>query len=125
MTDYKIQSMADLEAEMRAVTRGEKAADEDAAQPSVESADVLIRLLTPENRDLLKIIRDEHPQSVADLARRTKRAEPNLLRTLAKLEAVGLVEMRLVERRRVPFPRVAKLRFEIDPYAQNDRVELA
>jgi predicted transcriptional regulator len=125
MTDYKIQSMADLEAEMRAAARGEKAPPEGAAQPSVESADVLIRLLTPENRDLLKTIRDERPQSVADLARRTKRAEPNLLRTLAKLEAVGLVEMRLVGRRRVPFSRVGKLRFEIDPYSQNDRVEFA
>ena len=30
MTDYKIQSMADLEAEMRAAARGEKAAPEDA-----------------------------------------------------------------------------------------------
>ena len=78
MTDYKIQSMADLEAEMRAAARGEKAPPEGAAQPSVKSADVLIRLLTPENRDLLKTIRDEHPRSVADLAApdETGRAQP-------------------------------------------------
>lgn len=125
MTDYKIQSMADLEAEMRAVARGEKEAPKNAARPSVESADVLLRLLTPENRILLKIIRDDHPQSVADLARLAGRAEPNLLRTLAKLEAVGLIEMRTVGRRRVPLPLARQLRVEIDPCALNDRVELA
>ena len=91
MTDYKIQSMADLEAEMRAVASGKRAAPEDAARPSVESADVLVRLLTPENRELLRTIRDRRPESVADPARMTSRAEPNLLRTLAKLEAAGLV----------------------------------
>lgn len=123
MTGYKIQSMADLEAEMRAVARGKRAAPEDAGRPSVESADVLVRLLTPENRALLRAIRDRQPQSVADLARITSRAEPNLLRTLAKLEAAGLVEMRVVERRRVPVTKVRKLRVEIDPFAVNDRVE--
>ena len=125
MTDYKIQSMADLEAEMRAVARGEKESPKDAARASVELADVLLRLLTPENRILLKIIRDDHPQSVADLARLAGRAEPNLLRTLAKLEAVGLIEMRIVGRRRVPLPLARQLRVEIDPCALNDRVELA
>ncbi len=125
MTKYKIKSMAELEKEMRAVARGEKAAPADAAMPSVESAEVLLRLLTPENRDLLKIIRDRHPQSVADLARMSKRAQPNLLRTLAKLEALGLIKMRTEGKRRIPLPRVRKLRVEIDPYSRNDKLELA
>jgi len=119
----KIQTMRQLEAEMRAVARGEKRAPADAAAPSIESTEALVRLLTPENRGLMKIIRDAKPQSVAELARLTKRAESNLLRTLAKLEAIGLVEMRTVERRKVPIPRVAKLHLEIDPYAMTDRVE--
>jgi predicted transcriptional regulator len=55
----------------------------DAASSSVESTEALLRLL-----------RDAKPQSVAELARLTNRAEPNLLRTLNKLEAFGLVEMR-------------------------------
>jgi predicted transcriptional regulator len=69
------------------------------------------------------VIRDEKPQSVAELARLTKRAEPNLLRTLGKLEAFGLIEMRMIERRRVPTVAVGKLRVEIDPYGMGDRVE--
>jgi predicted transcriptional regulator len=125
MTSYKIKSHQEVREEMRAVARGERPAPADAAQPSFESAEVLLRLLTPENRDLLRIIRDEHPQSVADLARLTRRAGPNLLRTLSKLEAIGLIEMQSVGRRRVPVPRVRKVRLEIDPFSQDDRFEFA
>jgi predicted transcriptional regulator len=89
VTAYKIQSLDDLEAEMRAVARGEKPAPADAAKPSFESADVLIRLLTPENRALLRTIRDERPQSIAELERLTGRKGPNLLRTLGKLAAAS------------------------------------
>ena len=125
MSTNKIQSHNDLRAEMKAVARGEQPAPADAAKTSFESADVLLRLLTPENRDLLRIIRDEHPQSVAELARLTRRAEPNLLRTLGKLEAFGLIEMQSEGRRRVPVSRVRKLSVEIDLFSQNDRFEVA
>jgi predicted transcriptional regulator len=64
MTEYKIQSVNDLEAEMRAVARGKKPAPADAAQTSFESVEALIRLLTPENRKLMAIIRDRKPQSI-------------------------------------------------------------
>lgn len=119
----KIQSMKELEAEMRAVARGEKAAPPDAHLPSVESAEVLIRLLTPDNRNLLRIIRDKKPQSVAELARLTNRAESNLSRTLGKLEAFGLIEMRSVNRRRVPTTVIGMLHVEINPYAMTDKIE--
>ena len=125
MTSYKIKSHKDIREEMKAVARSEKPAPPDAAQPSFESAEVLLRLLTPENRDLLKVIGDERPQSVADLARLTRRAGPNLLRTLAKLEAIGLIEMRSAGKRKFPIPKVRKLRLEIDPFSQNDRFEVA
>jgi predicted transcriptional regulator len=119
----KVQRFKDLITEMRAVARGEVAAPVDAAMPSVESAEALLRLLTPDNRSLLRTIRDAKPQSVAELARLTNRAEPNLLRTLGKLEAFGLLEMRSVGRRRVPTALVGMLRVDIDPYAMADRIE--
>jgi predicted transcriptional regulator len=125
MTSYRIKSHKEIREEMKAVARGEKPAPADAAKPSFESAEVLLRLLTPENRDLLKIIRDERPQSVADLARLTHRAASNLLRTLAKLEAIGLIEMKAIGRRKVPVSRVRKVRLEIDPFTQNDKFEMA
>jgi predicted transcriptional regulator len=121
----KIQSMDDLEKEMRSVARGEKRAPKDAAVRSVESAAVLLRLLTPENRDLLKMIRDKKPRSVAELARLAKRASPNLLRTLGKLEAFGLIEMRRVGKMTMPVPLVHKLHVEIDPFSRDDRLEIA
>lgn len=120
----KIQTMKELFEEMRAVARGEIPAPPDAAEPSVESAEVLLRLLTPDNRVLLRTIRDARPQSVAELARLTHRAEPNLLRTLAKLEAFGLIEIRTVNRRRVPIATLEKLHLEIDPYSMADRIQM-
>lgn len=125
MTEYKVQSLQDLEAEMRAVARGERPAPADAAMSSFNSVDALLRLLTPENRELLAVIRDRKPQSIAELAEITGRAAPNLTRTLAKLEAVGFVQMRTVERRKVPTAAVHRLRVEIDPFSQNDRFEMA
>jgi predicted transcriptional regulator len=121
----KIQSLQNLEAEMRAVARGEKRPPRDATQPSFESVDALVRLLTPENRKLLKTIRDAKPQSIAQLERLTGRKGPNLVRTLGKLAAIGLVQLRTQRRRTVPIVVVRKLRVEIDPYAMNDRVEVA
>ena len=119
----KVQSMHDLIAQMKSVARGETPPPADAASPSVESTEALVRLLTPENRGLLRIIRDARPQSVAELSRMTNRAEPNLLRTLAKLEAFGFLEMRRVGRCRVPTATVGRLHVDIDPYAMSDRIE--
>jgi predicted transcriptional regulator len=125
MTTYRIQSHQSLRDEMKAVARGERPAPQDAALPSFNSVEALMRLLTPENRRLLAVIRDRQPQSVAELAAITGRAAPNLTRTLAKLEAVGFVRMRTVARRKVPTAAVRTLRVEIDPFSQNDRLEVA
>ncbi len=51
MAKFKIQSHQALREEMRAVARGEKPAPKDAALPSFDSVEALIRLLTPENRN--------------------------------------------------------------------------
>lgn len=118
----EIQSLAALEEEMRAVARGEKPAPADAAAASFDSLAALTRLLTPENRRLLAIIRDGKPQSVAELAERAGRAGPNLLRTLEKLRAAGLVRIERAGRRKVPIPVVARIVVEIDPYSTDDRM---
>ena len=69
MTKYKVQSLRSLREEMKAVARGERPAPADARKPSFNSVDALVRLLTPENRQLLALIRDRKPQSVAELVR--------------------------------------------------------
>lgn len=125
MKRYKIQSLASLEEEMRAVARGERPAPADAAKPSFNSVDALVRLLTPENRRLLALIRDRKPGSVAELVQLTGRAQPNLTRTLAKLEAAGFIRMKSVGRRKAPSAAIKKIVVEIDPFSENDRLRVA
>ena len=125
MTTFKIQSLRSLREEMKAVARGERAAPADAAKPSFNSVDALIRLLTPENRQLLALIRDRKPGSVAELVQLTGRAQPNLTRTLAKLEAAGFIRMKAVGRRKAPSAAIKKIVVEIDPFSQRDRLRVA
>jgi predicted transcriptional regulator len=54
----------------------------------------------------------------------TGRAQPNLTHTLAKLEAVEFVQMRVVARRKAPVAALHTLRVAIDPFSQNDHVEM-
>ncbi|MDP2124154.1 MAG: MarR family transcriptional regulator [Parvibaculum sp.] len=122
---YKIQSMKSLEREMRAVARGEKPAPADAAMPSFESAEVLIRLLSPENRALLALIRDRKPNSVAELAEMSGRAQPNVTRTLAKMVAAGFVKMKADGRRKAPRLAIRKIKVEIDLCADGDKLRVA
>ena len=125
MTRYKVQDLKSLEREMRAVARGERPAPKDAAKPSFDSVDVLIRLLTPENRRLLALIRDRKPGSVAELVKMSGRAQPNLTRTLAKLESAGFIRMRTVGRRKAPSAAIKKIVVEIDPFSEHDRLRVA
>ncbi len=125
MTQHRIMSHRELREEMMAVARGERPASAGAGGQSFASVGALMRLLTPENRQLLAIIRDRKPRSIAELAEWSGRAAPNVTRTLAKLEAVGFVRMEEEERRKVPIAIVHKLVMEIDPFSQDDRLEIA
>ena len=71
------------------------------------------------------IIRDKKPQSIAELSELTGRAQPNLTRTLGKLAAIGFVRLTNIDRRKVPTTTIRSLRIKIDPFSQNDRLELA
>ena len=125
MTKYKVQNLRSLREEMKAVARGERPAPVHAAKPSFNSVDAVVRLLTPENRQLLAIIRDRKPQSVAELVEMSGRAQPNLTRTLAKMEAAGFITMTTFGRRKAPSVAVKKIVVEIDPYSDRDRLNVA
>lgn len=120
----KVQSWAGFKDDLRTAARG-GAAPDGAGGLVVESVEALMRLLTPENRELLRIIRDEQPPSVAALARLTHRAEPNLARTLSKLEAAGLVAFRQDGKRRAPISLARQFLVHVDPFSANDRIEIA
>jgi len=119
----KVQIWAGFKSDLLAAARGEPAR-EGSGGLVVESVEALMRLLTPENRELLRIIRDEKPRSVAALTRLTHRAGPNLARTLGKLEAAGLVAFRQDGRRRAPISLARPFSVHVDPYGANDRIEV-
>jgi len=117
----KVQSWAAFKDDLRKAAKG-LGAPPDAGGLVVESVDALLRLLTSDNRELLRIIRDERPPSIAALSKLTHRAQPNLARTLGKLEAAGLVTFRQEGKRRVPVVLARKFRVEVDPFAAEDRI---
>lgn len=124
MTKHKIESFHALMGEMRAVAKGEKSASKDAGKVSFNSAEAVVRLLTAENRQLLAIIRDKAPQSIQELSELSGRAQPNLTRTLGKLEAMGLVKAKARGKRKILTVQVKKIVFEIDPYSNRDTLRL-
>jgi predicted transcriptional regulator len=125
MKKARIQGLQSLREEMKAVARGERPAPAEARKASFNSVEAIVRLLTPENRRLLSLIRDRKPQSVAELVALTGRAQPNLTRTLAKLEAAGFIRMKVVGRRKAPSTAVRRIVVEIDPYSDRDRLRVA
>lgn len=124
MSKHRVISHEALKAEMQAVARGDIKPPADAGAASFNSVEALARLLTPENRCLLAMIRDRQPQSIAELAKLTGRAEPNLTRTLDKLGAMGLLTFKSEGRRKIPTASVGRIIVEIDPFGSHDRLEL-
>lgn len=119
----KIQPLRELKAEMQSVVRGARRAPEDAAQVSFESVEAVVRLLTPENRELLSTIEKRRPKSIAELAKMIGRAEPNVSRTLSKLVATGFVRMRAGGgRSKVPEVAIHTVTVNIDVCGQVDQV---
>ncbi|MDK9702321.1 MAG: MarR family transcriptional regulator [Sulfuritalea sp.] len=122
----RIQSMKQLKADMLAVAKGKRQAPADAAQMSFDSVDAVMRLLTPDNRQLLAVIENSKPASVADLARLVGRAESNVSRTLGRLVAGGFVRLKPgTGKAKVPEVAIHRLTVNIDVCRFDDRVAVA
>jgi predicted transcriptional regulator len=76
--------------------------------------DAFSRLLSKRNVELLKLIKEAEPQSVAELARLSGRPKASLMLTLKRFKTYGIVEFVESDGRRKT-PRVAcdRLRLEI------------
>src|SRR3546814_13831952 len=57
------------------------------------STESFARLLSAGNRELLRIIHEQEPGSLEELAQITGSATPNVSRTLKKMESFGLVRL--------------------------------
>jgi predicted transcriptional regulator len=126
---FKTGSFQEFREFTMGVLRGERKIDPTEPKIWVESADAEkkardvqfqsleagAKLLSAKNRALLRVIAERRPKSVSELAELTHRAEQNLLRTLHKLSAVGLVRLDKGEGRAYqPVVTARKVHFEID-----------
>lgn len=67
--------------------------------PSTES---FARLLTADNRTMLRLIAERAPESLDELVELTGRAKPNLSRTLHSLARYGIIKVQRNGRKLVP-----------------------
>jgi predicted transcriptional regulator len=124
MTTLKvgIASYEEMKARTMRIARGERRG---ASEPKVwfTSTESFAKVLSARNRELLRIIAEEAPNSLDALARHTGRAKSNLSRTLKTMEGYGLVRLKRGERGRIA-PRVVYDRVELDlPLAQPKEAE--
>ena len=77
------------------------------------STESFAKVLSAGNRDLLRMIAEQEPGSLDELARITGKAKSNLSRTLKTMAGYGLVRLDRGERGRLT-PRVTHDRIELD-----------
>lgn len=100
-----ILSREKYKARTLAIARGEYAPAKDEPKVWFESVRSMSQVLSEENRALLKLILETHPQSLVELAERSGRAASNLSRTLRTMERYGLIHFEQGSNRQLA-PRV-------------------
>ena len=115
MTTLKIgiASYEEMKARTMAVARGELHVATDEPKVWFTSTESFAKLLSAGNRDLLRVIVEQAPSSLDELARITGKAKSNLSRTLKTMAGYGLVRLERGERGRIT-PKVAHDRVELD-----------
>src|SRR5438045_3935193 len=79
-------TLDDLENELRAVVRGER-------EPSLPPAASLTAALSREGLELMEILIERRPKTIAEASEFAGRAQPNVSRSLQQLERLGLVRL--------------------------------
>ena len=107
-----IASYEDMKARTMAMARGVQRVAPDEPKVWFTSTESFAKVLSSGNRDLLRIIVEQAPGSLDELARITGKAKSNLSRTLRTMAGYGLVRLERGERGRIA------------PKVMHDRVEL-
>lgn len=115
MTTLKV-GIADYD-EMKArtmrIARGEEKPSPDDPKVWFTSTESFAQVLSAGNRELLRVIAEQAPGSLEELAEITGRAKSNLSRTLKKMASYGLVRMESGEGRRLA-PKVVHDMVELE-----------
>jgi predicted transcriptional regulator len=103
-----------------AIARGHRRLAPDEPRVWFPSTESFAKLLSANNRDLLRVIAEKAPDSLEELARLTGRRKPNLSRTLKSMANYGLVKLERGPRGRIA-PKVVHDRIELElPLVQRD-----
>lgn len=115
MTTLKvgIASYDEMKEWTMAVARGERTVSPHDPKVWFTSTESFAKVLSADNRALLRVIADQAPSSLDELARMTGRAKSNLSRTLRTMEGYGLVQLERGDRGRIA-PRVLHDRVELE-----------
>src|SRR5579871_6403554 len=94
MTTLKIgiATLEQFKARTIAIAKGQYKVRPDDPKLWFTSLESVAKLLSPNNRALLKLIAETHPDSLQELVDKTGRAKSNLSRTLKTMENYGLVQ---------------------------------
>ena len=108
-----IASYEEMKARTMAVARGKLRITSNEPKVWFTSTESFAKVLSAGNRDLLRMIAEQEPGSLDELARITGKAKSNLSRTLKTMAGYGLVRLDRGERGRLT-PRVTHDRIELD-----------
>jgi predicted transcriptional regulator len=117
-----IGSHGSIKERLLAAARGEKPFGPDEPKLWFASLNALLSVLTPENRQMMAIIAQEHPRSISALAQRVGRDQGNVSRALALLEQHGFV--RLTREGREKRPEAAIMQIDLRLDLSQERIEI-
>lgn len=107
-----IASYSEMKAMTLATARGERKLGPHAPRVWFPSTESFAKVLSSQNRDLLRTIAEKSPGSLDELERLTGRRKSNLSRTLRTMANYGLVRLERGARGRV-IPRITHDRIEL------------
>lgn len=95
-----------------AIARGEYTPKKGEPKIWFESLRSMAEALSSDNQDLLRLIAEKNPQSLAELEQLSGRKKSNLSRTLKMLEGYGIVAVKRQDQRMIPSVKATDFKVE-------------
>ena len=95
-----------------AIARGEYTPKRGEPKVWFESLRSMAEALSSDNQDLLRLIAERNPQSLAELEQMSGRKKSNLSRTLKMLEGYGIVAVKRQDQRMIPSVKATDFQVE-------------
>ncbi len=95
-----------------AIARGEYTPRKGEPKVWFESLRSMAEALSSDNQDLLRLIAEKNPQSLAELEQLSGRKKSNLSRTLKMLEGYGIVAVKRQDQRMIPSVKATDFKVE-------------